>query len=99
MELRLFPIFGYGAFLGCPFAAKICSTCSASPEAEIIAVPAYTHLKLHDITSGPGNLNEEPIDVNWPSWSPGFRKENRRFLTRRLWGVKSQPSYLYLPSW
>jgi CxxC motif-containing protein (DUF1111 family) len=66
-----------------------------TPEATEILVPAYTDFKLHDITADPDDPNGEPIDMNWPSWSPHFREGNRRFLTRRLRGVGNQPPYFH----
>jgi len=61
----------------------------------VVRVPAYTDLKLHDITSGPGDPNMEPIDINQPAGSPGFFAGNRRFLTKKLWGAASEPPYFH----
>ena len=58
-------------------------------------VPAYTDFKLHDITDPADAAAQEPLDVNQPTWSPEFRKGNRKFLTRRLWGVASQPTHFH----
>jgi Di-haem oxidoreductase, putative peroxidase len=60
---------------------------------EIVWVPAYTDLKLHDICApdDPG----EPLDQNQTPWTPKFRKGNRKFLTRRLWGVANEPPYFH----
>jgi cytochrome c peroxidase len=61
----------------------------------VVNVPAYTDLKLHDITSGPADPNREPLDQNRPAGSPGFFAGNGRFLTRKLWGVGNQPPYFH----
>ena len=59
----------------------------------IITVPAYTDLKLHDIsaTSNPATDPEcEPLDQNQPAGSPGFFAGNCKFITRKLWGFYNQ---------
>jgi hypothetical protein len=59
----------------------------------VIMVPAYTDLKVHDIsaTSDPSTDPEcEPLDQNQPAGSPGFFKGNCRFITRKLWGFYNQ---------
>jgi hypothetical protein len=61
--------------------------------AGIVNVPAYTDLKLHDITSGPGDPNREPLDMNQPPGSPAFFAGNSKFLTRKLWGIANQHSF------
>ncbi len=61
----------------------------------VVMVPAYTDLKLHDITSGPGDPNGEPLDMLQPAGSPGFFAGNTRFLTRKLWGVANEPPYFH----
>ena len=38
----------------------------------VVNVPAYTDFKLRDITSGPGDPNREPLDMNQPAGTPGF---------------------------
>jgi len=56
-------------------------------------VPAYTDLKLHDIsaTSDPKTDPEcEPLDQNQPAGSPGFFAGNCKFITRKLWGFYNQ---------
>lgn len=58
-------------------------------------VPAFTDLKLHDITSGPGDPNREPLDMQHPGGSPEFFAGNSRFLTRKLWGVANEPPYFH----
>ena len=58
-----------------------------------VSVPAYTDLKLHDITSGPDDPNCEPLDMNQPAGSTGFFAGNRKFITRKLWGIANQHSF------
>lgn len=59
----------------------------------VVMVPAYTDLKLHDIsaTSDPKTDPEcEPLDQNQPAGSAGFFAGNCKFLTRKLWGFYNQ---------
>jgi len=72
-----------------------------------VMVPAYTDLKLHDITGGkpscqsnPDLINggrcdgdAEPLDQNRPAGSPEFFAGNGRFLTRKLWGIANQHAF------
>jgi hypothetical protein len=61
-----------------------------------IMVPAYTDLKLHDITTGlPGDPNIEALDMNQPLGSPGFFAGNAKFLTRKLWGTANEPPFFH----
>ena len=64
-------------------------------ESGVVAVPAYTDLKLHDITTGSGDPNEEPLDINRHVGTPEFFAGNRKFLTRRLWGAANEPPYFH----
>jgi cytochrome c peroxidase len=59
----------------------------------IVWVPAYTDLKLHDITSGPDDPNREQLDMNQALGTPGFFAGNSKFLTRKLWGIANQHSF------
>ena len=65
------------------------------PRQGVVWVPAFTDLKLHDITSGPGDPNEEPIDINQPGGSPAFLGGNRMFLTKKLWGAANERPYFH----
>jgi hypothetical protein len=59
----------------------------------VVMVPAYTDLKLHDIsaTSDPATDPEcEPLDQNQTAGSTGFFKGNCKFITRKLWGFYNQ---------
>ncbi|HEY1305093.1 MAG TPA: di-heme oxidoredictase family protein [Vicinamibacterales bacterium] len=66
------------------------------PSNGVVMVPAYTDLKLHDITTGlPDDPNIEALDMNQPAGSPGFFAGNRQFLTRKLWGVANEPPFFH----
>lgn len=58
-------------------------------------VPAYTDMKLHDITSGPDDPNREALNMHFAAGTPEFFAGNGRFLTKRLWGVASEPPYFH----
>jgi hypothetical protein len=64
---------------------------AANPE--VVWVPAYTDFRLHDISdpNDPG----EPLDQNQTPWTPKFRLGNRRFLTKRLWGLANEPPFFH----
>jgi len=64
------------------------------PEGGVVIVQAYTDLKLHDITTGPGDPNEEALDFN-QGGTPGFFDGNRRFLTKKLWGAANERPYFH----
>jgi CxxC motif-containing protein (DUF1111 family) len=61
----------------------------------VTRVPALTDLKLHDITSGPDDPNVEALDMQQPAGTPGFFAGNRKFVTRKLWGVANEPPYFH----
>jgi hypothetical protein len=61
----------------------------------VTMVPAYTDLKLHDICGEPDDPNIEPLDMQQPPGSPGFLAGNRKFVTRKLWGVANEPPYFH----
>jgi cytochrome c peroxidase len=65
------------------------------PRNGAVWVPAFTDLKLHDITTGPGDSNEEAININAPSGSTEFLAGNRRFLTKKLWGAANERPYFH----
>jgi hypothetical protein len=60
-----------------------------------VYVPAFTDLKLHDITTGSSDPNREVIDMNQPAGSTGFFAGNSKFLTRKLWGLASKPNFFH----
>lgn len=61
----------------------------------VIHVPAFTDLKVHNICDGPDDPNAEPLDASQPTGSPEFFAGNRRFITRKLWGVASEPPFFH----
>jgi hypothetical protein len=65
------------------------------PRNGVLWVRAFTDLKLHDITSGPGDPNAEAIDINHPAGSPEFLGGNTRFLTKKLWGAANERPYFH----
>jgi hypothetical protein len=66
------------------------------PSHGVVMVPAYTDLKLHDITTGfPGDPNIEALDMNQPAGSPAFFAGNAKFLTRKLWGTANEPPFFH----
>ncbi len=65
------------------------------PDRKTLLVPAYTDLKLHDITDPAEGEDAEPLDMNWFVWSPKFKSGNRRFLTKRLWGAANEPPFFH----
>lgn len=65
------------------------------PTNGVVWVPAFTDLKLHDITAGPADPNREPLDMNAPAGTADFMAGNSRFLTRKLWGVANQGPYFH----
>jgi hypothetical protein len=70
------------------------------PYRDVVMVPAYTDLKLHDIsaTSDPKTDPEcEPLDQNQPAGSPGFFVGNCKFVTRKLWGFYNQGGRVHAP--
>ena len=67
----------------------------SADEPDAIVVPAYTDFKLHDITDPADASAAEPLDMNQPATSPRLNAGNRRFLTKRLWGVGNQSPYFH----
>ncbi len=61
----------------------------------VTMVPAYTDLKLHDITYGPDDPNREALDMQQPAGSEAFFAGNSRFLTKKLWGAANEPPYFH----
>jgi hypothetical protein len=59
----------------------------------LVMVPAYTDLKLHDISASSDPKTDpecEPLDQNQPAGSPAFFAGNCKFITRKLWGFYNQ---------
>lgn len=61
----------------------------------MLMVPAYTDMKLHDISDPQEKSAGEPLDMNQFVWSDRFGAGNRRFLTKRLWGAANEPPYFH----
>jgi hypothetical protein len=61
----------------------------------VVMVPAFTDLKLHDITSGPDDPNGEALDQNQPVGSAAFFAGNRKFLTKKLWGFANSGPFMH----
>jgi CxxC motif-containing protein (DUF1111 family) len=59
----------------------------------VVWVPAFTDLKIHDITSGPNDPNREPLAQNAPVGSAEFFAGSGKFITRKLWGFANQHSF------
>ena len=60
-----------------------------------VDVPAYTDLKLHDMCDSDDDPNREPLDMQAGPGSAAFFAGNCHFLTRKLWGVASEPPYFH----
>lgn len=65
------------------------------PGDDLLMVPAYTDFKLHDVSDPAEAMPVESLDMNWPVWAPKFPAGNRRFLTRRLWGIANSGPYFH----
>lgn len=65
------------------------------PTEGTVYVPAYTDLKLHDITSNPYDPNVEALDMQNAGTTDSLRAGNSYFITRRLWGVANEPPYFH----
>lgn len=76
-------------------------------ENDVVMVPAYTDLKLHDITTGLPSCAPHPhliktgqcdgdveaLDQNEPAGTAKFFAGNSKFITRKLWGIANQHSF------
>jgi hypothetical protein len=64
-------------------------------------VPAFTDMKLHDITRGANDPNREVVDMQHAKGSElhfeadAFFAGNGKFITRKLWGVGSKPNFYH----
>jgi hypothetical protein len=63
--------------------------------ANTLDVPIFTDFKLHDITDANDPGEAEPLDMNQNVWAKKFSTGNRKFLTKRLWGIGNQPPYFH----
>lgn len=67
----------------------------ADAHAEVMMIPAYTDFKLHDVSGELDDMPAEALDMNWPVWAAKFPAGNKRFLTRRLWGIANSGPYFH----
>ena len=58
-------------------------------------VPAFTDLKLHDITRGSGDPGREALNINHPGGTLAFLRGNSHFLTKKLWGAANERPYMH----
>ncbi len=65
------------------------------PVEGVVHVPAFTDMKLHDITAGPSDPNADPIDMNQTPGSEAFFAGARFFLTKKLWGIANEPPFFH----
>ncbi|WP_376697393.1 di-heme oxidoredictase family protein [Wenzhouxiangella sp. EGI_FJ10305] len=68
---------------------------SVDPATGTVPVPAFTDMKLHDITTGPDDPNCESLNMHAQPGTAAFHSGNCRFLTKRLWGVANEPPYFH----
>lgn len=61
----------------------------------VTVIPAYTDLKLHDITSGPDDPNREALDMQEAVGSAAFFAGNGKFITKKLWGAANEPPFFH----
>jgi CxxC motif-containing protein (DUF1111 family) len=61
----------------------------------LVHVPLFSDLKQHDITSGLGDPNREPLNMHQPPGSLAFFAGNSRFVTKKLWGAANEPPYFH----
>ncbi len=61
----------------------------------VVWVPAFTDLKLHDITTGPTDPNAEPLNQNQAAGSSAFFQGNTKFITRKLWGTANSGPFMH----
>ena len=61
----------------------------------VVMVPAFTDLKLHDICTGPEDPNAELLDQQEVVGSSNFFAGNRKFITRKLWGLANQGPFMH----
>ena len=64
-------------------------------ENSVVWVPAFTDFKLHDICTGTDDPNAEALDMQEASGSDAFFAGNRKFITRKLWGIASEPPFFH----
>ncbi len=75
------------------------------PKNGVVHVPAYTDMKLHDITTGPDDGNCDPLDMQESATipqsgsnttaNPAFFAGTCKFLTKKLWGAANEPPFFH----
>jgi mono/diheme cytochrome c family protein len=68
---------------------------AVDPSTDTVWVPAFTDLKVYDITTGPDDPNCEPLNMHFSPGSEAFHGGNCRFLTKKLWGAANEPPYFH----
>jgi hypothetical protein len=61
----------------------------------VVMVPAFTDLKIHDITTGPDDPNAEALDQNQPVSGDNFFAGNGKFITKKLWGFANSGPFMH----
>jgi cytochrome c peroxidase len=68
---------------------------AVDPSSDTVWVPAFTDLKVYDITTGPDDPNCEPLNMHFSPGSEAFHGGNCRFITKKLWGAANEPPYFH----
>ncbi len=68
---------------------------AVDPQTASTWVPAFTDMKVHNITEGPDDPNCETLNMHFPGGSDAFHGGNCEFLTKRLWGAANEPPYFH----
>ena len=66
-----------------------------SVEDGAVWVPAFTDMKVYNITTGPGDPNCETLNMHFPAGSEAFEGGNCSFITKKLWGAANEPPYFH----
>ena len=59
----------------------------------VVMVPAFTDLRVHNITSGPSDPNCEELDMHQSGLD--LLTKNCEFITRKLWGIANEPPFFH----
>lgn len=62
---------------------------------QTVWVPAFTDMKVHNITSGPDDPNCELLNMHFPAGTAEFNSGNCQFITKKLWGAANEPPYFH----
>lgn len=68
---------------------------AVDPATNTVWVPAFTDLKVHDITTGPDDPNCETLNMHFAPGSEAFHGGNCSFITKKLWGAANEPPYFH----